>query len=172
MDVAVSIHAPTRGATRAHRPAESGCRVSIHAPTRGATRIQARRAGHRFVSIHAPTRGATAGFMFPNTARPFQFTRPRGARLARRCFLRSMTVSIHAPTRGATLSSTRRVVRIRCFNSRAHAGRDATAQAGARRYTRFNSRAHAGRDTLPRPINWLWTCFNSRAHAGRDAPAQ
>ena len=78
---AVSIHAPTRGATtEADRSRNRRCnRVSIHAPTRGATAIRPSRVV-RNVSIHAPTRGATQ------------------TRMA----VRSAQVSIHAPTRGAT----------------------------------------------------------------------
>ena len=78
---AVSIHAPTRGATFSrlarHRKGQSfnprthtGCDerpimklptglVSIHAPTRGATAAGYSRAQTATVSIHAPTRGAT-----------------------------------------------------------------------------------------------------------------
>ena len=77
----VSIHAPTRGATRpveqigAHVTFQSthphGVRhnivaiiehtgyVSIHAPTRGATELLLQRLAFLQVSIHAPTRGAT-----------------------------------------------------------------------------------------------------------------
>jgi len=105
----VSIHAPTRGATTFRiatatsgstfqftRPrgarhkhiaeANSAWRVSIHAPTRGAT-PDGRRPGidQLGVSIHAPTRGATCrltGWWRWRSA--FQFTRPRGARLASR----------------------------------------------------------------------------------------
>ena len=59
--VRVSIHAPTRGATRRY-PVDPFLRggVSIHAPTRGATayRLLSLPKPHR-VSIHAPTRGAT-----------------------------------------------------------------------------------------------------------------
>ena len=56
----VSIHAPTRGATRESRPQQPPVGVSIHAPTRGATDgtpIIGMRDPK--VSIHAPTRGAT-----------------------------------------------------------------------------------------------------------------
>ena len=78
----VSIHAPTRGATRWWLPPSSLPRVSIHAPTRGATNLSYTAPGYDFVSIHAPTRGAT-NYAFRNFHIP--------------------TVSIHAPTRGATL---------------------------------------------------------------------
>ena len=60
VSVQVSIHAPARGATRAHRLDNDDCGVSIHAPARGATR---RMTGWRLmieVSIHAPARGATS----------------------------------------------------------------------------------------------------------------
>ena len=56
-----------------------------------------------YVSIHAPARGATLAKKVARLAFPFQFTRPRGARLVPLCcclFLR--LVSIHAPARGAT----------------------------------------------------------------------
>ena len=56
----VSIHAPTRGATRQHVPRSSGQRVSIHAPTRGATVSVSPLESSVIVSIHAPTRGATS----------------------------------------------------------------------------------------------------------------
>ena len=77
----VSIHAPTRGATKKATPVEKskkfqstrppGARhplvadtalsfcVSIHAPTRGATPNARARISVLYVSIHAPTRGAT-----------------------------------------------------------------------------------------------------------------
>ncbi len=55
----VSIHAPTRGATRANLYQLSLIAVSIHAPTRGATVNGAKMEALDLVSIHAPTRGAT-----------------------------------------------------------------------------------------------------------------
>ena len=97
--------------------------VSIHAPTRGATRKTVKPVvRHGFnsrahegrdkqydsdraawtVSIHAPTRGATPTDGATDTDGVFQFTRPRGAR-----------------------RSARRDLRLQgCFNSRAHEGRD------------------------------------------------
>ena len=106
LDIQVSIHAPTRGATavkfyesldnqgfnpRTHEGCDStlykfhsGKRVSIHAPTRGATFIKYDYVYIGIVSIHAPTRGATIW------QEQKQFNRE---------------VSIHAPTRGATAYS-------------------------------------------------------------------
>ena len=79
----ISIHAPTRGATRSYLPVGSGVFISIHAPTRGATLMnfltdvlyefqstllqEERHVGNGYmywiskISIHAPTRGATHG---------------------------------------------------------------------------------------------------------------
>ena len=78
--VAVSIHAPARGATvsahvacrssefrstplREGRPRErypvAPCNVSIHAPARGATLVEQTHSARALVSIHAPARGAT-----------------------------------------------------------------------------------------------------------------
>ena len=80
---AISIHAPTRGATfctghynilhcnfnpRSHKgsdvplisPYFQTSNISIHAPTRGATCGEAPRSARCGISIHAPTRGATS----------------------------------------------------------------------------------------------------------------
>ena len=120
---AVSIHAPTWGATGADELAGVEVGVSIHAPTWGATTDGARfgfPAGFNSrahvgrdalrsrvrnileVSIHAPTWGATEYAAFLDKFKPFQFTRPRGAR----------------PSRSDAPNATS------CFNSRAHVGRD------------------------------------------------
>ena len=121
--------------------------VSIHAPTRGATRkgFDALQKGFR-VSIHAPTRGATK--MDPSPIVPFKFqsTHPHGVRLSNSlrsihvlCFnprthtgcdivkhniLSHKNVSIHAPTRGATgiFAGVNHI--ISCFNPRTHTGCD------------------------------------------------
>ncbi len=78
---AVSIHAPTGGATNRERAPVSRGRVSIHAPTGGATSSAGRRKLTQEVSIHAPTGGATFTGDITGTA---------------------TVVSIHAPTGGAT----------------------------------------------------------------------
>ena len=124
----VSIHAPTRGATREGiSPATGKRKVSIHAPTRGATHAKDHCWSQLQVSIHAPTRGATISTsLSPEAYRLFQSTHPRGVRRwrgnvhkeVRLCFnprthagcdlsnfgvrVVYAKVSIHAPTRGAT----------------------------------------------------------------------
>ena len=144
----VSIHAPTRGATRTTSSCARTTRFQFTRP-RGARqfltpRYRIRRgfnsrahAGRDAqgqdhlprdgrVSIHAPTRGATRNHQISqNRISEFQFTRPRGAR--------HQTTVASWETRG--------------FNSRAHAGRDNTSPTFLPGMGRFNSRAHAGRDT-------------------------
>ena len=56
----ISIHAPTRGATRQCGRRLQLSKISIHAPTRGATSTLSRLERQPEISIHAPTRGATA----------------------------------------------------------------------------------------------------------------
>ena len=124
----VSIHAPTRGATRLRTKVTEFGKVSIHAPTRGATNslfhysyIQqcfnprthegcdgSIRSSEFFVhvSIHAPTRGATEKPDFQNRPSPqFQSTHPRGVR---------------------PQSPTHSTAHYRCFNPRTHEGCDLT----------------------------------------------
>ena len=125
VEVGVSIHAPTRGATarsvsmfdpkefqstHPHGVRREGQRglplprqVSIHAPTRGATVMAEHRSIRTAVSIHAPTRGATLRVYLYVLLRLFQSTHPHGVRRAvRERDIAPCRVSIHAPTRGAT----------------------------------------------------------------------
>ena len=96
-----------RGARPVHRVGVlAPYAVSIHAPTRGATRASGSNGDGWMVSIHAPTRGATLPAMN---------------------LISNVEVSIHAPTRGATRSPSETRSRWRCFNPRAHAGRDRIA---------------------------------------------
>ncbi len=64
-------------AYRKQRPDQA---VSIHAPTRGATPAMRFRRATPDVSIHAPTRGATRSCSSSPRRDLFQSTRPRGAR--------------------------------------------------------------------------------------------
>ena len=142
-------------------------RVSIHAPTGGATRPRANQVRGACVSIHAPTGGATpeGGTIVPRQgfnsrahggrdpcscawlrgSRRFQFTRPRGARLATTGLCGIFEVSIHAPTGGATPPARRRRRR-QAFQFTRPRGARRPYGRGAGRRSRFNSRAHGGRD--------------------------
>ena len=126
--LAVSIHAPTRGATltaglavmfvikfqstrpRGARPQGRGAHlrahpVSIHAPTRGATYLPSATPVPMRAFQSTRPRGArpAAGFSAGSAGAVFQSTRPRGARPTQGLRpLLHRSVSIHAPTRGAT----------------------------------------------------------------------
>ena len=125
--VAVSIHAPTRGATgRQSRPASKAIGFNPRAHAGRDTQHLEPFPDLGAVSIHAPTRGATLEFVCHcGLLKKFQSTRPRGARQGRRGHC-------HRPCA--------------CFNPRAHAGRDPRAQSSAHPSRCFNPRAHAGRD--------------------------
>ena len=125
MAIFISIHAPTRGATKKIKKAIIWYIISIHAPTRGATpqrfitrqRLQfqstllqeERRAVSfnsptvLFISIHAPTRGATTLGLL--AVFPSPYFNPRSYKRSDQ-LLRATSpmplISIHAPTRGAT----------------------------------------------------------------------
>ena len=98
--------------------------ISIHAPTRGATVFNARTDKCLLISIHAPTRGATSPARCGLDAGRFQSTRPRGARPAKSVRSTRRRISIHAPTRGATPTSAGTRSESTNFNPRAHEGRD------------------------------------------------
>ena len=76
--------------------------VSIHAPTRGATSPTLPNNIASLVSIHAPTRGATSYGLGSLSPRLFQSTHPHGVRRGTDKKILCGYVSIHAPTRGAT----------------------------------------------------------------------
>ena len=101
---AVSIHAPTGGATMIllYQNAADGFNSRAHG---GRDLLHHGRSNQRQVSIHAPTGGATLAISFSTVA--------------------CSCVSIHAPTGGATRRSARTPRRKWTrFNSRAHGGRD------------------------------------------------
>ena len=105
---AVSIHAPTWGATYVNRTWESFCYVSIHAPTWGATGLGVHDRGPVEVSIHAPTWGATGQFSACSACCPCFNPRSHvGSDLERVNVQFWFVVSIHAPTWGATPSGCR-----------------------------------------------------------------
>ena len=80
--------------------------VSIHAPTKGATFGYILYSIQYHVSIHAPTKGATFKKMSSHPSGKFQSTLPRRERRARQAYMKQREkVSIHAPTKGATAIS-------------------------------------------------------------------
>ena len=126
----VSIHAPTRGATRGIG-AQARSSPFQYMPPRGGQHVVARGGLYALeVSIHAPTRGAT-----PHS----------------RHLLLRHGVSIHAPTRGATSRRRlRRCVPMR-FNTCPHAGGNFRTWSRRGEHRSFNTCPHAGGnlDCLP-----------------------
>ena len=150
--IAISIHAPTRGATpgtklntkwtqfqstlpRGERPYidfthyKLRC-ISIHAPARGATGAIQSFLGVIVISIHAPARGATrymiAGETYPGE---FQSTLPRGERL--NCMI-SLPEQIY-------------------FNPRSREGSDRAKGAKPWQLADFNPRSREGSDQQGKP---------------------
>ena len=108
---AISIHAPTRGATTQMLRHLSIDIISIHAPTRGATTVRVFLFCKSLISIHAPTRGATLPHCFIRRfTSDFNPRSHKGSDDRLSMQYRYTTISIHAPTRGAT-SSKRKEVR-------------------------------------------------------------
>ena len=128
--LAVSIHAPTRGATY-------GSTVKDHLEEFQFTRPRGARLTPRdpfplCLGFNSRAHEGRDLSRLPLlSARQFQFTRPRGAR----------------PGWISSLPSAR------SFNSRAHEGRDNFVQKPTIESTGFNSRAHEGRDTEPAIID-------------------
>ena len=80
-EMAVSIHAPSRGATGPSAPTTRRQNVSIHAPSRGATKVFDNECLLFGVSIHAPSRGATRRrYTYHHELAEFQSTHPHGVR--------------------------------------------------------------------------------------------
>ena len=141
----ISIHAPTRGATKPVISKDPVIDISIHAPTRGATKpptslptvYHFNPRSHEgsdaalpepgldpAISIHAPTRGATSEKERSYIEGLFQSTLPRGERLQ----IISLTVWIVY------------------FNPRSHEGSDLGSNCERTTSTHFNPRSHEGSD--------------------------
>ena len=150
LDVAVSIHAPARGATSIHTTGMAGTCVSIHAPARGATGDQTRKKDYDNVSIHAPARGATLKGLVQ----------------------RNIVLSFNSRTReGCDTCLPREGAGAQSFNSRTREGCDLHRHITADLRRGFNSRTREGCDRnfvlSAIPIR----CFNSRTREGCDAEA-
>ena len=107
IEIYISIHAPTRGATLISLLIACDSSISIHAPTRGATFGGCAAMSDQIISIHAPTRGATYYYFVWCSSCNFDFN-PRSHERSDHFstpFLILNLISIHAPTRGATQAS-------------------------------------------------------------------
>ena len=76
----ISIHAPTKGATKQGEQLSLLTEISIHAPTKGATEYIQDAVGTYDISIHAPTKGATCCIIICYVFFQFQSTLPQRER--------------------------------------------------------------------------------------------
>ena len=166
----ISIHAPTRGATKCGKI--RGCTMGFQSTLPRGERLCESSYGERDIqiSIHAPTRGATYGKgLQRSTTRLFQSTLPRGERpLVRSTSVSPILISIHAPTRGATITTRinknsgeisihaptrgatqhplQTIQHSQYFNPRSHEGSDEITKAERKYNINFNPRSHEGSD--------------------------
>ena len=166
--------------------------ISIHAPTRGATKWIPCCGQSAQISIHAPARGATNSASMMSALSLFQSTLPQGERrgtqgkirihqnfnprshkgsdrMATSDKSRFKEISIHAPTRGATVSTQERAKIISEFQSTLPQGERPTYGFIVIYRQAFQSTLPQGerRGTISRggtQIN-----FNPRSHKGSDA---
>ena len=165
--------------------------ISIHAPTRGATKWIPCCGQSAHISIHAPARGATNSASMMSALSLFQSTLPQGERLVPlqfhilcahnfnprshkgsdpeshhfrkldgisihaptrgatilgKIFCVTIQISIHAPTRGATAHPFTSPYLFWYFNPRSHKGSDGGTQGKIRIHQNFNPRSHKGSD--------------------------
>ena len=150
----VSIHAPTWGATAVifvSVPHRSSFNPRAHV---GRDNTVCPRPCHRrsFNPRAHVGRDGSMTCAFRSTC-VFQSTRPRGARPAQQRILTAkFSVSIHAPTWGATCSTRCPRWHGRCFNPRAHVGRDLASLATSVHVTLFQSTRPRGARRVARGI--------------------
>ena len=144
--------------------------ISIHAPTRGATKPFIYKALRTIISIHAPTRGATLTKSYGVVSCLFQSTLPREERpKSPPPYAGSFAISIHAPTRGATFKpSSRGGCNMLHFNPRSHERSDLSVLSCLFLFRLFQS-------TLPREerltgFSYFISLpyFNPRSHERSD----
>ena len=144
--------------------------ISIHAPTRGATKWIPCCGQSAHISIHAPARGATNSASMMSALSLFQSTLPQGERRLWICQCRVFgRISIHAPTRGATTTAATGPGLYHPFQSTLPQGERPQETAPSHFTATFQS-------TLPQgERQWSFTAmkipedFNPRSHKGSDS---
>ena len=178
--ICISIHAPTRGATRlpqlliqdlqfqstlprGERPGfvcgnNKNPLISIHAPTRGATWSFTPVNPIIFISIHAPTRGATSktwGYFLKNKISIHAPT--RGATDKYGNTIDTKQISIHAPTRGATPEDISFGENVVIFQSTLPRGERLETDRNSDDWERISIHAPTrGATLIASPVNDIW----------------
>ena len=162
--------------------------ISIHAPTRGATKWIPCCGQSAHISIHAPARGATNSASMMSALSLFQSTLPQGERRQQHggihvwCNFNPRShkgsdrdqlklafrneISIHAPTRGATPYVNTTSGTGDNFNPRSHKGSDAGILGSEEVTGDFNPRSHKGSDSnfTQNSISVLFHFYQSFPH--------
>ena len=170
--------------------------ISIHAPTRGATRPLVKGILRHLISIHAPTRGATVPCFWDPASKVFQSTLPRGERRLipvrpslhsyfnprshegsdlnhiqqRKCpdifqstlprgerHVTLLVLGVNSIFQSTLPRGERHTLYVLCapknhFNPRSHEGSDGRIFHKSARISNFNPRSHEGSDGDPRHL--------------------
>ena len=168
---AISIHAPTRGATKKER-LKGGKNEFQSTLPRGERRAELQALETvQAISIHAPTRGATGDSRRPAVGN-FYFNPRSHEGSDHYPFLLKLPrshISIHAPTRGATFSATQTIQIVSNFNPRSHEGSDSSNLSLSKIGSYFNPRSHEGSDIRHCGHLLEYPHFNPRSHEGSDS---
>ena len=176
IDIDISIHAPTGGATILKAPTQSAFQISIHAPTGGATALDIQRRacttnfnprshggsdikcekviGQVKISIHAPTGGATVTPIAASLGiTTISIHAPTGGATVRKEVFTAKTskISIHAPTGGATKLIRQQETR-NLFQSTLPRGERRNRNRRQSNSFDFNPRSHGGSDSKSHQI--------------------
>ena len=120
--------------------------ISIHAPTRGATKVHPDKRQVRSISIHAPTRGATTIITRSLLILVFQSTLPQGERPNSRTWFRWFTYFNPRSHKGSDFDGNVYLSFSGDFNPRSHKGSDGADLSAFKDYYYFNPRSHKGSD--------------------------
>ena len=144
--------------------------VSIHAPTRGATKMVCR-VDYRGCFNPRTHEGCDSGDAMPDIkAIGFNPRTHEGCDRDNRIGNHLAVVSIHAPTRGATELSWKQLIALMFQSTHPRGVRHRQPRRGSRRVC-FNPRTHEGCDTLSSLTRVASCCFNPRTHEGCDCCA-
>ena len=167
--LAISIHAPAKGATEDRNITESHFSISIHAPAKGATLNRDLLLEKEKISIHAPAKGATGAGRRDACESDISIHAPaKGATEDTVGTAYRSGISIHAPAKGATTHASLLRVSINNFNPRSREGSDIVVYPRGCVRCNFNPRSREGSDSFWSWQRVNWVDFNPRSREGSD----
>ena len=187
----ISIHAPTRGATRQEKNTAENSRFQSTLPQGERPTGKDAYNYTTGISIHAPTRGAT--YVGQNVYSNLNDFNPRSHKGSDKPGLQNLyhqynfnprshkgsdynyttrelikQISIHAPTRGATKSRSDILMLSIIFQSTLPQGERRNDTDRVEFIFNFNPRSHKGSDIWETGYGWMHSDFNPRSHKGSD----